>query len=144
MTKGGKRKKGSSSNMEGMDEEDEERRPNGSSSGGNGGGRKGGKKFGGGVTGNTPIGNAGANARNTFDQNKAKGVVDVAALFLDVATSTVSKVIQGVTLGTIKIPVSTYQPFTATATAPYKGPLPYGPIAPKGKVHITNKSKVTK
>jgi len=98
----------------------------------------------GGVTGNTPIGNAGANARNTFNQNKAKGVADTVALFADVATSTVSKVIQGLTLNGIKIPVSTYQPFTATATAPYKGPLPYGPIAPKGKVTVNNKSKVTK
>ena len=98
----------------------------------------------GGVTGNTPIGNAGANARNTFNQNKGKGVVDIAALFADVATSTFSKVIQGLTLNGIKIPVSTYQPFTATATAPYKGPLPYGPIAPKGKVTVNNKSKVTK
>ena len=97
----------------------------------------------GGVTGNTPIGNAGANARNTFNQNKGKGVVDIAALFADVATSTFSKVIQGLTLNGIKIPVSTYQPFTATATAPYKGPLPYGPIAPKGKPTGNTKFTVT-
>ena len=84
----------------------------------------------------------GPQARTEFDQNKAKGVADIATLFGNVVLSTVNAGISKFPghpgLPLMKLP---FTPSTNTGVSGGVG-TNYGVIAPKGKVYITNKHTI--
>jgi len=84
----------------------------------------------------------GQSARTEFNQNKLKGVADIATLFGNVGLSAVNYL-------TTKLPGKPALPYMALPFGPPTSSKPsggvgtnYGVIAPKGKVYITNKHTI--